>query len=194
MAGLNCAEHYDVILREVDQQAKQLARRHGLPRHELEDIRQDLIIDVIARAQAYDDARAGPSTFVALVAANRAALLGRRYYRERGLFGRSPVSLDEPIRDDDGAPLTRGELIAEAEGYAAWMGQACDPFLEAERRLDLRTAVQRLPDRLRGLCGALATDTARAACRSQKRSRADHYRCRREIGLRFRAAGLASPA
>lgn len=194
MTGLNCDAHYDVILREVDQHAKRLARRHGLPRHDLDDVRQDLITDVIARAQAYDDTRASPSTFVALVAANRAALLGRRYYRQQGLFGRSPVSLDEPIGDDDGAPLTRGERVAEADGYAAWMGQPSDPFLEAERRLDLRAAVQLLPDRLRGLCDALATDTAKATYRSRKRSRADHYRCRREIGLRFRAAGLASPA
>jgi hypothetical protein len=129
-----------------------------------------------------------------MVAANRAALLGRRYYRQQCLYGRSPVSLDEAIGEDGGAPVTRGDLVAEADGYAAWMGQCSDPLLETERRLDLKAAVQLLPDRLRGLCDALATDTAKGACRSQERSRADHYRCRREIGLRFRAAGLASLA
>ena len=194
MAGLNFVDYQDSILAEVDHQAKRLVGRHGLPAHELDDVRQDLITDIIARAPAYDDARASPSTFVAMVAANGAALLGRRYYRQQGLFGRSPVSLDEPIGDDDGAPVTRGELVAEADGYAAWLGQPSDPLLATERRLDLQAAVQLLPARLRGLCDALVTDTAKGACRSQERSRADHYRCRREIGLRFRAAGLSSPA
>ena len=194
MSGLSFVDHQDVILSEVDHQAKRLACRHALPNDELDDVRQDLITDVIARAQAYDDARASPSTFVALVAANRAALLGRRYYRQQCLYGRSPVSLDEAIGDDDGAPVTRGDLVAEADGYAAWMGQSSDPLLEAERRLDLRTAAQLLPDRLRGLCDALTADTASGACRSQNRSRADLYRCLRELRLRFRAAGLAGPA
>ena len=194
MSGLSFVDHQDVILSEVDHQAKRLACRHALPNHELDDVRQDLITDVIARAQAYDDARASPSTFVALVAANRAALLGRRYYRQQCLYGRSPVSLDEAIGDDDGAPVTRGDLVAEADGYAAWMGQSSDPLLEAERRLDLRAAAQLLPDRLRGLCDALTADTASGACRSQNRSRADLYRCLRELRLRFRAAGLAGPA
>ena len=194
MTGLSFIDYQDVILSEIDHQAKRLAYRHGLPNHELDDVRQDLIADVIARAQAYDDARASPSTFVALVAANRAALLGRRYYRQQCLFGRSPVSLDEAIGDDDGAPVTRGDLVAEADGYAAWMGQPSDPLREVERRLDLRAAAQLLPDRLRGLCDALTADTASGACRSQNRSRADLYRCLREVRLRFRAAGLASPA
>ncbi len=194
MTGLSFTDHQDAILSEIDHQAKRLARRHALPDHEVDDVRQDLAADVIARAKAYDGTRASPSTFVALVAANRAALLGRRYYRQACLFGRSPISLDEPIGDDDGAPVTRGDLIAEADGYAAWMGQTSDPLRDVERRLDLRAAAQLLPDRLRGLCHALATDTASGACRSQNRSRADLYRCLHEIRLRFRAAGLAGPA
>jgi DNA-directed RNA polymerase specialized sigma24 family protein len=194
MSGLSFVDHQDVILSEVDHQATRLACRHALPNHELDDVRQDLITDVIARSPAFDDARASPSTFVAMVAANRAALLGRRYYRQQCLYGRSPVSLDEPIGDDDGAPVTRGDLVAEADGYAAWMGHASDPFRETERRLDLRAAAQLLPDRLRGLCDALTGDTASGASRSQNRSRAEIYRCLREVRLRFRAAGLASPA
>lgn len=193
MTGLNCVEQYDVVFSEVYHQAKRLARRHALPNHELDDVRQDLLTEVIARAKAYDDARASPPTFVALVAANRAALLGRRYYRQESLFGRSPVSLDEAV-GDDGASVTRGDLIAEADGYAAWMGQSSDPLGDVERRLDLRAAAQLLPDRLRGLCDALTANTASGACRSQNRSRADLYRCLREIRLRFRAAGLAGAA
>lgn len=194
MSGLSFVDHQDVILSEIDHQAKRFACRHALSTHELDDVRQDLITDVIARAPAYDDARASPSTFVALVAANRAALLGRRYYRQQCLYGRCPVSLDETIADDDGVPVTRGDLVAEADGYAAWMGQPSDPLREAERRLDLRAAAQLLPDRLRGLCDALTADTASGACRSLNRSRAEIYRCLRELRLRFRAAGLASPA
>jgi hypothetical protein len=194
MSGLSFVDHQDVILSEIDHQAKRFACRHALSTHELDDVRQDLITDVIARAPAYDDARASPSTFVALVAANRAALLGRRYYRQQCLYGRSPVSLDEAIGDDDGAPVTRGDLVAEADGYAVWMGQSSDPLLETEGRLDLRAAAQLPPDRLRGLCDALIGDTASGACRSQNRSRADLYRRLRELRLRFRAAGLAGPA
>ena len=193
MIGLSFSDHQDALLSEIDHQAKRLARRHALPNHELDDVRQDLLTEVIARAKAYDDARASPPTFVALVAANRAALLGRRYYRQECLFGRSPVSLDEAV-GDDGASVTRGDLIAEADGYAAWMGRSPDPLRDVERRLDLRAAAQLLPDRLRGLCDALTANTASGACRSQNRSRADLYRRLREIRLRFRAAGLAGAA
>lgn len=103
-------------------------------------------------------------------------------------------SLDEPIGDDDGEPVTRGDLVAEADGYTAWMGQCSDPLLETERRLDLQIAAGQLPDDLHGLCNALATGTASGACRSQKRSRADLYRRVREVRLRFRATGLVGTA
>ena len=194
MTGLSFVDYQDGILSEIDHQAKRLACRHGLPTHALDDVRQDLITDLIARAHAYDDDRASPSTFVALVTSNRAALLGRQYYRQQCLFGRTPASLDEPIGDDEGEPVTRGDLLAEEDGYAAWMGQCTDPILKTERRLDLRVATRRLPDDLQCLCDALAVDTAAGACRSQNRSRADLYRRIREVRLRFRAAGLVGPA
>lgn len=194
MAGLDFTEHNDVIHSRIDHQARRLGYRHGLPDQDLDDVRQDLIVDLLSRAHAYDEEKSGASTFVAMVTSNRAALFGRQRFRNQRLFGRIPISLDEPIGDDDGRTMSRGDLVAEADGYAAWMGQDGDAFLDAERRLDLISAAGELPEDLRDLCGALATETAAGVCRSQKRSRADLYRRLREVRLRFRMAGLTGSA
>lgn len=194
MAGLDFTEHKDVIHSEIERQARRLRCRHGLPADELDDVRQDLIVDLLSRAPAYDERKSGASTFVAMVASNRAALLGRRYFRDRCLFGRTPISLDDPIADDDGRTVRRGDLVAEADGYATWMGQDCDPYLDAARRLDLGAAADQLPADLRALCRALSADTAVGVCRSQDRSRADFYRRLREVRLRLRMAGLTGSA
>ena len=52
MAGLSFVDYQDGIFSEIDHQAKRLACRHGLPTHELDDIRQDLITDLLTRAFA----------------------------------------------------------------------------------------------------------------------------------------------
>jgi hypothetical protein len=76
MTELRFIDYQDLILSEIDHQAQRLAYRHGLPAHELDDLRQDLVADLLSRAHAYDDERASPSTFVTMVTTNRAALLG----------------------------------------------------------------------------------------------------------------------
>lgn len=194
MAGLDYAQHQDLIHSEVDRQARRLRHRHGLPADDVDDVRQDLITDLLSRAHAFDERRAGASTFVGMVVANRAALFGRQRYRDCRLCGPHPISLDEPIVDDEGGMTSRGDLVADADGYAAWMGQETDAFGRTERCLDLISAAGDLSEDLRNLCAALSTETAAGVCRSRRKSRADLYRRVRDVRLRFRMAGLTGAA
>ena len=67
-------EQLHTLLHEADAAARSLVRRMRLPRHDLEDIRQDLITDAFARLAAFDPARGSIGAFVATVMAHRFGL------------------------------------------------------------------------------------------------------------------------
>jgi RNA polymerase sigma-70 factor (ECF subfamily) len=46
-----------ILVHEADLAARRLVRRLRLPAHEREDLRQDLLVDLIARLPAFDPAR-----------------------------------------------------------------------------------------------------------------------------------------
>src|SRR5512134_1110002 len=106
-----------ILLEEADVAARRLLHQLRLRRADLDDLRQDLLVDLIARLPAFDPERGSLGAFAGIVLANRARRLAKKARRDRRVFGAMPVSLDDVIPDSDG--LTRGDLIAEADGMAA---------------------------------------------------------------------------
>ena len=100
-----------ILLHEADIAARRLVRQLRLPRADLDDVRQDLLVDLIARLPAYDSDRGTLGAFAGAILANRATRIANKVRRERRMYGATPISLDEVIPESDG--LTRGDLIAE---------------------------------------------------------------------------------
>jgi RNA polymerase sigma-70 factor (ECF subfamily) len=119
---------HSIAMRE----ARRLCRSLGLPAHEREDLRQELLIDFLARLPAFDPTRAELEAFALVCFRHAGARIARRVQRER--TGRHPMSLDDALPRRGG--LTLGDTVEEADGYAAWCGQSVDAIAVLERRLD----------------------------------------------------------
>lgn len=181
------ASDLQLLLLEADGAARRLARRMRLPRVELDDVRQDLLVDLIARLPAFDPQRGSLGAFAGVVLRNHATRIAAKIRREREMVGPTPVSLDEVLPGRDGA--ARGELIAEADGLSAWLGQPVDGFTEVEQRLDVERGLGTLDRRDGALCAALSHATIESLAAQGRGSRSGLYRRLKEIRLALTAHG-----
>jgi RNA polymerase sigma factor (sigma-70 family) len=177
-----------VLLREATMAARGLVRRLGLPGHEHEDLRQELLVDLIARLKWFDPARGTLSAFASVIIRHRAGRLGKRINRERAIF--PPMSLRASSADDPNVAVAFESLV-EGDGYNSWLAHPHDRFATIDRRLDLGRALGKLPPRDLSLCVKLAEQTPAELSRSGKFSRATLYRRLRNIRMRLLAEGIS---
>lgn len=182
-----------ILLREAAFAARRLIRRLRLDWQDLADLSQDLLFDCLARLPAFDPARGTLGAFAGCVMAHHAKRIALRIRRERLLFGVNPVSLDEPVSGADrfDAVTTRGDMVAEADGYAALMGQPTDWTAILERRLDLERATTALDASARELCAGLADASPQDLADVGGGSRAGIYRRVGKLRLSLLSAGVA---
>ena len=177
-----------IIQHEADIAARRLIRKLRLSKNDLADLRQELLIDLIARLPAFDPKRGSLGAFAGIVMANRAAHLAHKVKRERRLFGAVPTSLDETLPEGDGA--TRGDLVSEEDGLSAYFGQPVDAFATVERRLDVERGLGTLgPDDAR-LSAALSQSNIDDLVDRGLAARSSLYRRVKNIRLALLAAGL----
>ncbi len=175
--------------RLADRYARRLCRSLRFAAHELEDVRQDLLTDLLARLRDYDAERGELRGFAATCFKHRVARLALCRRRERA--GCAAVSLDDPLPGDEG--MTIGSALAEDAGYGAWVGQPTDRIAMLERRLDLERASQTLSPDDMPLLAALARGDAHAPAQAGL-SRTTAFRRVQEMRLRLLAVGLSSAA
>lgn len=178
------------IFREADVAAWRLLRQLRLSRDELDDVRQDLLLDLIARLPGFDPERGSLGAFAGVVMVNRGTRIARRVHDQRRMFGFVPVRLDELAPSGDGA--TRGDLIAEEDGLAAAQGYWVDPVSQVEQRLALQRGLGTLDRRGRRLAAALFRGSPSQLARAGLGSRSELYRQTRELRLTLLAAGVAA--
>lgn len=178
------------LIHEAELVARRLIRTLGLQSADLDDVRQDLLADLIARLPAFDAERGSLGAFANVVLTNRAHRLAERVHRERDFFGVEPVSLDEVVMAAEG--MTRGDLTLEADGLSAFLGQPVDAAAATERRIDAERGLGALEAEDRKLCAALAHTTIGGLAKSGCGSRAGLYRRVKEIRFAFMAYGLAA--
>lgn len=180
-----------LLQHEADIAARRLLRQLRLPNDDFSDIRQDLVVDALARMKGFDSARGSLGAFLNTVMANKATRIARQAKAHRRLFGANPVSLDEPLPGFEG--MTRGDLISDDDGFAALCGQRADAFAAVERRIDLERRLTILSRKDGALCAALSQATVEELAARGRGARASLYRRVREIRLALTAAGLRRP-
>jgi RNA polymerase sigma-70 factor (ECF subfamily) len=176
------------LLGEASACARGVARRLSLPAQDVEDIRQDLLVDLIARLPAFDAERGCLGAFAGVILANRATRIAARVRRDRRLYGVAPTSLDEPLPDDSSE--TVGDRIPESAGLGAYFGQPTDPFLRADLSLDLHRSLGHLTLADREICGRLAVDTVDEVVARGGGTRSSFYRRLKRLRLDLTALGL----
>jgi len=146
--------HLACILDEADVAARRLYRRLCLPAADIDDLRQDLLIDLICRLPGFDARRGSIGAFANIVLHNQSSRIALRMHRQRRAQGGTVLSLDAPVA---GGTEPLGCMLAETDGLAAWHGQDASEADHAALRHDLARALGDLPDAARGLCVALGT-------------------------------------
>lgn len=173
-----------ILVEEADLAAHRLVRQFSLPRADLDDVRQDILLDVLSRVSAFDPQRGTLGAFAGTIARHRATRIANRVRRERSLFGFNHRSLDDPRFE------MLGEAISSSDGLAGLHGAVDEPHQRVEITQDVRRAAASLPRRLRPLCRLLQHTTPSSAQRTSGLSRATFYRRLREIRLLFLVEGL----
>src|SRR5437879_2260556 len=100
------SEHVGVLLHEAAAKASRLVRDLGLPGHERDDLRQELLVDLLARYKRFDPERGALGAFAGAVVRHRAMGLASRIVRERTIF--VSVCSQDLSWDRDGNRLDEG--------------------------------------------------------------------------------------
>lgn len=168
-----------IILAEAEQAATRLRRRLGLPRSDEEDLRQDLLVDLIARLPAFDARRGRLGALAGRIIRNEASRLAARHCRV--------------LRAQNG-PFLSLEAVADGAGLDRTVsGQGAHPqALLADDYLDLRIALARLGRRDQALCNAVALWSVDHLASKGLGSRAGLYRRLRELRNVLTAYGLGA--
>lgn len=177
-----------VLQLEADMVARRLLRQLRLPKDDLADIRQDFILDALARLKWFDPERGSIGAFLNAVMANKATRIARQVKAQRRLFGANPRSLNEPLPDFEGT--TRGDLLSEDDGFAALCGQPTDAFAAVEQRIDLERRLGILSRKDSALCAALTQVAVDELAARGRGARATLYRRVQDIRLALTAVGL----
>jgi RNA polymerase sigma-70 factor (ECF subfamily) len=181
------SENLFVLIRETTTAARGLVRRLALPSHEHEDLRQELLLDLIARFKRFDPGRGTAGMFAGVIVRHRAKRLASRVNRRRAMF--VPISLESWSREPNGANVRVGEGDCCTEA----LNQSHDGSAVLDQRLDLTRALSRLRPGELSLCIKLIDRTPTEISRTGEFSRAGLYRRLRNIRLRLLEEGVSWP-
>ena len=182
--------HLARILDEADVAARRLHRRLCLPAADIDDLRQDLLIDLICRLPAFDASRGSIGAFAGIVLRNQASRIALRHHRDRCSRGGALVSLDALF--GPGTTNTVGDTLSQSDGLAAWHGQDCDDLAHTVLHHDLARVLGQLPPAARIFCAALGQCSLRDLVARGVGSRSALYRRTGELRLDLTARGLGS--
>lgn len=173
------------LLDEADAAATRLWRRVRLPRADLDDLRQDLLLDLIRRLPSFDTRRGTMGAFAGIVLRNQASRIATRIRRERQASGGQLLSLDAPSADG----RSFADKLAEHDGLAAWYGGCACSAEVTDRRIDLAGVLGALDARDLTLCAAMAHCPIRGLVDRGLGSRATLYRRLRNLRCVLAAHG-----
>ncbi len=172
-----------VLVREATFAARRLVHRLGLPSHEHEDLRQELLVDLIARFKWFNPGRGTLGVFAGTITRHHATRLANHIRREHAVF--------EPMSPPDGTKSC--DTFETAHGHVEVDGPSHDHFAQIERRVDLARALGSLQPADLSLCAQLIERSPTEISRSGEFSRAGVYRRLRSIRLRLLAEGVSCP-
>lgn len=161
------------LINEANAAARRLHRKLALPTADLDDLRQDLLVDLICRLPGFDAQRGSLGAFANIILRNQASRIALRHHQQRRAQNGMLLSLDVPL---SGSREPIGQTLTEADGLASWYGQECTTEEDLEVGLALSRALARLPEADRRLCAALAHRSVAALATQGFGSRSALYR------------------
>jgi RNA polymerase sigma-70 factor (ECF subfamily) len=168
------------IFQQASCRASLLVTSAGFRSDDWEDLKQEMVLDVLRRSPKFDPARGDWQGFVRGVVRNHAAVLVMRERR------RAP----EILSDD----LMNREDASDADSLDVLDKRASSGAVDAlHLSLDVRQVVESLPAHLQALAVLLVQMPVQDVCRHTGKSRSRVYQMTRQIREAFVRAGV-SPA
>src|SRR5690625_689872 len=161
------------LIDEADAAARRLRRKLVLPAADLDDLRQDLLVDLICRLPGFDARRGSIGAFANIVLRNQSSRIAMRHHRRCRAQGGAMLSLDVPLA---GSREPIGDTLTEDDSLAAWHGQCCCAAAVTELHHTLQAALAQLPADDRRFCAALAHRPVAALAAEGFGSRSTLYR------------------
>lgn len=175
------------LIAEADAAARRLRRKLVLSTADHDDLRQDLLVDLICRLPGFDARRGSIGAFANIVLRNQSSRIAMRHHRQRRAQGGSLLSLEVPLA---GTREPVGDTLTEDDGLAAWHGQTCCATAVTELHHALQAALARLPAEDRRFCAALAHRPVTALATEGFGSRSALYRRLADLRHVLTAHGL----
>ena len=166
-----------------------MAARFGLPTADREDIQQELILDMLERADQFDPAKGSAGTFTGVVSEHRATELLDRLMKDRRRlsFGSGQRAANDP-------EFQESAVEADDNVVPMWADDR-DLFAEGMVLQDLETAVAFMNDDQAALFGLLeAHQDLATACKHSGMSSATFYRRVHDLQMHLRMFGFRAAA
>ncbi len=175
---------FEILSYEALVGARRLVRCLCLPQHDLEDIRHELLVDLLPRLRSFSPARGTLGAFAGKIVKHRSARIASRIKRERGVF----LSLEAVVLEasNDGVGHTVRPLLS-----SALLAEHHPPV---EDRIDFKRALCGLTHTELQLCTALVDATPTEIGRSSGFSRAGVYRAIGKIRAHMTNNGIRAAA
>ena len=176
------------LIAAAERAARKVCRRQATGLLDPEDVRQDLLADLLARLKNYDPARGALAIYASFCFQHRATRIGGRTRQARQ--HRQTVSLNAPLADTPN--LTLADTLAEADSDGHRGRAQGEVLARIERLLDLDRALSSLPDEALALCALLLLDE-RDPVGASGLPRTTFYRRVAELRCHLLAAGIQRP-
>lgn len=146
--------------------ARQLSRRSEFRRSDEEDLRQDLWLALLTKADRFDPQRASLNTFVDRVLNTAVAMILRRPYRQKRAPGQTALSLNGVTMSANGEgeePLAN--LISDADLARRTGAAESDEIAQHDDAEAFAYAIDAMPDDVRDVCRQVTGGSISSAAR-----------------------------
>ena len=170
----------DYALARIDYRVRRLVKSFHLDEHTAEDLRQNMIVELLEASARYDPARSSRNTFITRVLDRFYLHLARGFAnrQKHKVLSPTPISVLEyanPTITD----IRRGEHST---------------YERSDLTMDLAALIERLPTHLRRICEELRVFTPAEVAKRLRLHRSTIYRAINDIRQHFVAAGLDGAA
>jgi RNA polymerase sigma-70 factor (ECF subfamily) len=177
-------------IRRIRFKASRMVGKYGFTEDDFDDLRQELMQDVLERLPKFDSDRANIKIFISAVIDNRLASLIKSEGAQCRDYHCVERSLDEPAPGEDAEWTTFGESISEEEARSHLGRAGRNDHERADLAIDVTMVLSQLDEADRQLCIELQVKSPLDISREKGVRRSGIYERIAEIRKKFVQAGL----
>lgn len=181
--------YFKAAINAATTRAYQMATRFGLSRADREDLHQELMLDLLERAEQFDPGKGSPGTFTGMVSQHRASEFLCQLTKDRSRL--SFCSGDAANQNESGDL----DVLAVTDSVVPQWGEVTNGFDALHFARDLDHAVSRMDDEQRALFSLLLEhQDVPSACEVSSVSSATFYRRLTDLKMHLRMFGIKAAA